>query len=188
MLYGPTDHVYFLTVKSQHSGVPWPGFFQEQETEGMQSLISLCPLGKQGSQGNHYWYQLKDGGQQVHWTGSEVTPSILTTASRPPREDHTSALLMRQPGTAQCAQHQEPGEVIPGKRRKTQTKCGRYEIVLVGLNPASQSLLVQYPALTFGTYRTALPLNLLLSLWAWARNSNYFFFLMLVFIYMEGVT
>lgn len=117
---GPTDHVHFLTVKSQRSGVPWPDFFQRAGAWGdAMSLVSLCPPGKQGSQGKHHWCQLKDGGQWVHRIGSEVTPSILTTLSRPPREDHTNALLMRQPGTAQCAQHREQGDVILGKRGET---------------------------------------------------------------------
>lgn len=78
-----------------------------------------------------------DGGQQVHRMGSEVTSSILTPLSRPSREDHTNALLMRQLGTAQCAQHREQGDIL-GKTGETRTKCGRYEIVLVALNPASQ--------------------------------------------------
>lgn len=187
---GSTDHMHFLTEKSQHSGVPWPGFFQKAGALGdAKSLVSLCPLGKQGSQGNHYWYWLKDGGQQVHRTGSEVTPGILTTLSRPPREDHTTALLMRQPGTAQCAQHREQGDVILEKRGETQTKCGRYKIVLVELNPASQSLVGAIPCSCLWYLQNSSSFKSLIAIVSLSLSEKFKLqIFLLVLIYMEGVT
>lgn len=165
---------------------------REQEPEGVRChWCHSAHLGNKAARATiiDTGWRMEDRTEQVQRMGSKVTPSILTTLSRPRREDHTNALLMRRPGTAQCAQHQEQEDGILGKRGETQTKCGRYKIELVGPNPAPLHWFGAIPCSYIWYLQNSSSFKSFIAVVSFSLNDKLKLqVFMLVFIYMEDVT